>query len=508
MTRVPLLAVLVLGLAASALAQDRLAGYLTPVLGDTIDKVAAKAPATRTDAEIAGLLPETNLTQFAEMTRAQRAAAAGTLSGLLGRVDASRLNKALSGPPGTGGTNLVSRVVAPAVLAAGIEYGNILQETSGTVTTLRGNLLGVSRLLFGVEEFPDCTVLAQSACSPRSRHLRAISGTVSFEDTRATVGRAAATPIGTASLLTDDYRVASWGARLDLTPSNNLDDPRYLEQWNAAITVMAKSPESVALVNAAGDLLSEASLQDDGPYTRWRESTRRLLLDAPSAGFRDVLADRLVALIALLEATEPEFAERATALTRAYANYDALRDSLLRAAQTNKLSLEYTNRRPADQPTHSNVRLIYSHQPTASPNAIMTLNAALSFNHQRPADAGRVRDIQFAGQVDRRLGDTGALGRPVLSLAAYYQWMRTDALVLIPQGPTAPGTSIELPAEASTLLGTKGHLGVVQAKLSLRLTDSVKVPLSMTWATRKELIKEKDVRGQVGLTLDIDQILR
>jgi hypothetical protein len=123
-------------------------------------------------------------------------------------------------------------------------------------------------------------------------------------------------------------------------------------------------------------------------------------------------------------------------------------------------------------------------------------------------DAGRLRDLQVAGQVDRRLGDDGSLGRPVLSLAAYYQWMRADALILIPQGTTAPGSSIELPAEASTLLGTKGHLGVVQAKLSLRLTDSVKIPLSMTWATRKELIKEKDVRGQIGLTLDIDQVLR
>jgi len=39
------------------------------------------------------------------------------------------------------------------------------------------------------------------------------------------------------------------------------------------------------------------------------------------------------------------------------------------------------------------------------------------------------------------------------------------------------------------------------------LTEAVKVPFSITWATRKELIKNKDVRGQIGLTLDIDQLL-
>ena len=71
MARVPLLIVLVLGLAASALAQDRLAGYLTPGLSDALDKVAAKAPGTRTEDDITNLLPETNPGPFAELARAR-----------------------------------------------------------------------------------------------------------------------------------------------------------------------------------------------------------------------------------------------------------------------------------------------------------------------------------------------------------------------------------------------------------------------------------------------------
>jgi hypothetical protein len=36
----------------------------------------------------------------------------------------------------------------------------------------------------------------------------------------------------------------------------------------------------------------------------------------------------------------------------------------------------------------------------------------------------------------------------------------------------------------------------------------VKVPLSVSWSNRTELIEESDVRGQIGLTLDVDGLFR
>lgn len=107
-----------------------------------------------------------------------------------------------------------------------------------------------------------------------------------------------------------------------------------------------------------------------------------------------------------------------------------------------------------------------------------------------------MRDVQFAGQVDRRVGDLGSLGQATLTLAGYYQWLKEDAVV----------TGLALSAGHS-LPDTKGHICVFQAKLSLSLSPVAKVPLSMTWASRRELIDERDVRGQVGLTLDLDQLL-
>jgi hypothetical protein len=57
-------------------------------------------------------------------------------------------------------------------------------------------------------------------------------------------------------------------------------------------------------------------------------------------------------------------------------------------------------------------------------------------------------------------------------------------------------------------MAPQGHIGFFQAKLTIPLKDSgVKVPLSVTASNRTELINEKDVRGSIGLTLDLDTFM-
>jgi hypothetical protein len=47
----------------------------------------------------------------------------------------------------------------------------------------------------------------------------------------------------------------------------------------------------------------------------------------------------------------------------------------------------------------------------------------------------------------------------------------------------------------------------VQARLLLPLAEGFNVPISATWASRRELIEESRVIGQVGFSLDTSQIL-
>ncbi|HNH83997.1 MAG TPA: hypothetical protein PL157_16620, partial [Acidobacteriota bacterium] len=46
-----------------------------------------------------------------------------------------------------------------------------------------------------------------------------------------------------------------------------------------------------------------------------------------------------------------------------------------------------------------------------------------------------------------------------------------------------------------------------QVKLTIPVKGSgVKIPISVTFANRTELIKEKEVRGNIGITFDLDSI--
>ena len=67
------------------------------------------------------------------------------------------------------------------------------------------------------------------------------------------------------------------------------------------------------------------------------------------------------------------------------------------------------------------------------------------------------------------------------SLAGYYQYMADKALIPISSDNLTPGTSIPLPGSATVLLAEKGHIGIVQAKVTFSVKGSpVKIPIALT----------------------------
>jgi len=99
----------------------------------------------------------------------------------------------------------------------------------------------------------------------------------------------------------------------------------------------------------------------------------------------------------------------------------------------------------------------------------------------------------------------------ILTAAARYQYIPEDIPVpatalIVPD--TADATA---PLPAATATGTavapKGHLILGQAKLTLPLKNGARIPLSVTVANRTELIEEKDVRANFGVTFDLDAIV-
>lgn len=464
---------------------------------------SAKDSSDKLDA-IRNLLPHSSPNAFAEMLKASRGLAAELLA-----LDPQRLDKMLAGNPGQGGTALLSKGAAPRVLSAAVEYGSIFQANTPTTTTLRGNLLGVGRLLFGTEQFPDCPI--DAGCSRLLAALRSISGSVGFEPVK-TPGDAVTVAIEDvvtpAQLLSDDYRMTSWSLRVDLTSKDNLQSPEYIAAWASALTALGQSPAvqelSQAALNATNALIALPE------YTDWRNGTEAELIQASTADeLRRILARRMELLGNVIDAAGLDLSADLIGVVRATAQLNEARNQLLRAMHSNRSSVEVTSYQPLEQPAFWNARFVYSHQPTGAP-ALMTINVGASWYDEKLVNSSRFRDIQVAGQIDRKLGDLASLGRAVLSLAGYVQWLKDDAVVTLGPDNVAPDSTIVLPTGAATVLGTKGVIGVLQGRLAVSLNDTVKVPLSVTWASRRELVNEdrSAFRGQVGLSLDLDQLFR
>lgn len=176
------------------------------------------------------------------------------------------------------------------------------------------------------------------------------------------------------------------------------------------------------------------------------------------------------------------------------------------------ISFEYTNYRNVNAPDLSNLRAIVS--KGFWDGADLTFNGSLTFFNKKPAPVAgatvkRIRDFDFTLQVDipfssfikgaARSLDSPTLplpppriiGIPVLTFAGKYQRLASDAVM--PDG--------------AILAGSKGDLGFGQAKLTIPINFAgvnIKLPLSVTFSNRTDLIKEKEIRGNFGFTFDID----
>jgi hypothetical protein len=127
-------------------------------------------------------------------------------------------------------------------------------------------------------------------------------------------------------------------------------------------------------------------------------------------------------------------------------------------------------------------------------NMDFTLNASSSwFQQRRPGMTGSWRDFQVAADAKLRLRDIPDFGTPVLLLAGLWTHLNQRPL------------GIEIPTFVGTNLNQSGNIGVFQAKLELPTANAaVRIPISFTYSNRTDLLKESDVRAQVGISLNLD----
>jgi hypothetical protein len=488
---------------------------------DAIDKIVSG-----TDAEARAAVNEITDVRSTSFCFAQFVAAEGrSIDSLfvdfVKRFESSRIDKEVSAGAGaTSATSVVSQGPAAKVLSAAVEYGAVTRSVVGQVITLRGNAAGLPSALVRKNVFPYCApgtpgsefCVGTSALSL----LRRLSFSVSFDAARG--NQVTGTPTGASSaagpqpvtFVAQRNQISAASARVELWNQRDVTSKKFQEAWRSKVgpTMAAASRE---LRNIAGDFTDVVA--DSTAYSAWQTRSNVAILAArPNrAAVIASVGTALQDLLVLTRAEHPELSARAMDALGSYSRYFLAQDDLISSfSTTNVFALEYTGSTPTGQVGTSNIRLILDLPLTTRTKLVA--NGAATFYDALPPDmpaVSRYRDAQFGLQLDHGLGQQSIVGPAVVSLAMYYQYQHSPALLKIDPLTPIPGIAFTgLPANARTIFPQKGDLWLGQAKLSLTPPgSSIKVPLSVTYSNRTELIDKPTWRGQVGIAYDLDSLL-
>jgi hypothetical protein len=153
-------------------------------------------------------------------------------------------------------------------------------------------------------------------------------------------------------------------------------------------------------------------------------------------------------------------------------------------------TLAYTNHRTSMGSDYSEFKFLHE-QGTFSPIKI-NVNAWVSIysNPNRAMNQDQVRDygatLSFEGQTNSPfLKDTPDLSKMTFTFTGRYQRMK----------------------ENENIPGMKADIAVAQLKVEIPIRLGVSIPLSFTYANATELINEKHVRGNFGISFDVDKLV-
>lgn len=399
-----------------------------------------------------------------------------TVAEFVAEVENSRGDKQVgSNSNSSGTTSLVTKGAVPAIFGFAVENGAIERSQSGTSITFRGNPVGIIEMLARKGY-----ITGYQDDSQFDRVLRNFAFGLTFDTSRG----------NTNGVFTGDrQQLSAFSFRYNFVNQRDPRDAKYTMLWEDLV-----NNQSIPVVQALGvivrSLLADRRRTPE-PFKKWLEETENLLAAANPNEVEAVLRRQLDILRTI---SLP--AEVANALISFETNYTSFldrRDKIIKQISKGWLvTAEYTNDRPVGMPSISNFNFIIE-KGAFNGSLDLTANASFSFFNSKPAGVNndRLRDFHFSGQLDVPLGNTVTTGRFLLSLAGRYERLLEDQ--------TIPDTMIVI---------TKGDIAAFQAKLVIPIKGTAfKIPISISFANRTELLKEREIRGNFGFTFDIDSIL-
>ena len=330
------------------------------------------------------------------------------------------------------------------------------------------------------------------------------------------------------SFFSERRSVTGFGVRWEIYNKRDARNASFMRAWNRVLAEDSVTSAAVEFSEDENALLERLDLEEEDltepgdpvppevlEYQQWREESETALVEARAEGWEALEAVWAVRLEAWgqLRALRslPEFEAAETARVAFIQNEN---EAFERELEQPIVSLEYSSLRPLNQPATSNVRFLISKPFSVGRDqeGMLSFNAGVNLYNEIPSglkvNVGHLRDAQAALQFDIPLSTAVPNRPPLFTLAAYYQYQIEPGIIEIADGARVPHTGIPLPGSAATLLGPKGGIFVAQAKLTFKASDNmVKIPLSLSWANRTELIDAAEVRGNIGFQFDWDSLL-
>jgi hypothetical protein len=407
-------------------------------------------------------------------------------------IEARRIDKQVGSSSGSAGTTtLVPSGAAPKLLGLAVEHGAASQAISGSAVTFRTTpakfISALSKARGPDAPLPDDATL---------RALGRVSLSASFDTTR-TAGTDS--PNGTA-LLANYRQLSEAAARIQLW---NERDPLHRKNF-AAIRALSQDKSAQLFANNAAVFLRavKKNIEFDASVA---ETFDKIKAAKTADEINNALLIHAGRLIAIYKA-QPGLEKSLIALVDSWVKSSDEHKALYRKiAKAPMLTFEYAFERPplvkATAATSSNVapdhhtaRLIFA---ASILDAEYSLTASSTWFHKaRPDMSGNFRSAQVGGKIDIPLGELSPLARGVLTFSGLY--------INLHQRPL--GFDLKIQDEK---INKPGSIGLFQAKYTIPMSDSgMSVPISFTMSNRTELIKDREIRGNIGLTFDLDKLLR
>jgi len=417
----------------------------------------------------------------------------------LGVAEQNRLDK----QPGassdsSGSTSLVSKGSSPWLLGFALEHGGLTQTTSGNTITFRGNVANSIRALM------NSTYLGSYALGDKDKLVQGLSKLsfgVSFDTS-------ANQPSTSQGFTPSKENFSGFSSKYEII---NRRDPRN-HKWDQKWAALDEA-EALELAGSFSGLNEEVEANPN--FQQWATVTEgdiAALSPTPTEPEIRALLKRSAELFGKLLLNAPEAQNRVNQVTSRMTGYLSAENDILNTIRTSSLlTVEYNYSRqlttnnqnvaatvPSQQlPTLSNINIVYEKGFQGANAPELTFNAGVTlFNStsSTPPKYGTVRDYRFSAQLDVPLKEIANIGKPVLSFSGEFLGLLEQPL----------GQKVML---NGVTVDRRGNMGIFQGKLSIPVKDSgVKIPVSFTYASRTELIKEKDVRGNIGITFDLDTL--